>query len=70
MSDSDTLTINEPQTYVVAALAAVRLYNLLAQTAPTKDATEYRKQADWWANEARARCQRLGMKQLPITRGR
>jgi hypothetical protein len=68
MSDTDTVGIDEPQTYIISAFAAARFYRQLAQQAPAHNVQVYLQQASDWTAKAKELCQRYGMKQMPITR--
>ena len=68
MADSDVITVDEPQTGIVTAFAAYRLYMQLAQSGPTHNVSTYQGMAQYWLNEAKDRCLKYGMKQRPITR--
>lgn len=68
MADTDTVPIDAPQTYIISAHAAVRLFKALAATAPTHNAQAYKEQIAYWEKEAKQRELRYSMKQTPITR--
>jgi hypothetical protein len=69
--DSTTSSdIDAPQTQIVSALAAVRLYNRLKSTAPTNTAQYYAQCAEDWERESKKRIVKYGMRAIPITRSR
>lgn len=68
MADSDTFAVEDPQTQVVTAFAALRLFNFLAQTGPSVTQTYNERKAAYWKQEARERAVKYSMKQMPITR--
>jgi hypothetical protein len=57
-----------PQTYVISALAAKRLFASLGQTAASHSVDVYRNLEAYWEEESSKRRMRYGMKRLPITR--
>jgi hypothetical protein len=57
-----------PQTYIISALAAKRLYAILAGTGASHSIEGYRDLENYWAQEAERRKRQYGMKPLPITR--
>lgn len=68
MADTDTYYIKAPQTYLLTAFAAKRLYHILAQKAPTSQAQVYRQLEQDWDDEIKWRIGKYQMKQPPITR--
>ena len=68
MSDTDTVSLDEPQTYIISAFAAARFYTQLAQTAPAHNVQTYLQQAQYWTAKAQELGKRYGMKQGPIAR--
>ncbi len=68
MADTDTYNIQDPQTRLLAKLAAVELYDRLAQTSPTHQAEAFRQlQADKRRQVLEIR-EKYSMKQMPISR--
>lgn len=57
-----------PQTYIISALAAKRLYGILAGTGPSHSVEAYREREAYWEQEAESRKRKFGMVTLPITR--
>jgi hypothetical protein len=68
MSDTSSYNVQAPQTYVLSAFAARRLYQNLSQTAPTHMAGQFRQAMLDWEKEATQRAFRFTMKQMPITK--
>jgi hypothetical protein len=67
--DSSTSTEpNAPQTGIISALAAAKLYGVLANTAPTQSVQTYVQLQGYWVQEAQNRRRRYGLRSLPITR--
>jgi hypothetical protein len=68
MSDSSTYNIQDPQTRLLAKVAAVELYDRLAQTSPTHQAEAFRQlQADKRRQVLEIR-DKYSMKQMPVTK--
>ena len=63
-----SVNVNAPYTGIIIAAAAKRLYQSLVSGSGSQDAERYQMLADKWEWEFKERCQKYGMKAMPISR--